>query len=201
MGTNTWFSEPGKNLLVSFYFEPDIPAARQFFFNQYFALATLEFIRRRIPRALIKWPNDIYVDGKKLAGILIEHVLRGNKLQYTIAGIGININQEHFPENIPHPTSLLLETGLKWDVAELMEEYWQTLYDRWNLCDISQANFLNKQYLNNLYLLNTFHHYRIQETPTEAKITGVDEYGRLMLETRAGERLVCGFKEIGFLLI
>ena len=119
MGSNTWFSDPGKNLLVSFYFEFPLPAARQFLFNQYFALATLEFIRRRIPQALIKWPNDIYVDGKKIAGILIEHVLRGDKLQYTIAGIGINVNQEHFPEDIPHPTSLLLETGQEWDVAEL----------------------------------------------------------------------------------
>ena len=199
MGTNTWFSEPEKNLLVSFYFESDIPAARQFIFNQYFALATLEFIRRRIPQVLIKWPNDIYVDGKKIAGILIEHVLRGDKLQHTIAGIGININQEHFPDNIPHPTSLLLETGHEWDVTELLEEYWQTLYDRWNLCDISQADYLNEQYLNNLYLFNTFHHYSIQGTPTEAKITGVDAYGRLALETRTGEQFVCGFKEIAFL--
>ncbi|MBR4918634.1 MAG: biotin--[Bacteroidales bacterium] len=199
MGTNTWYSDRGKNLLASFYFEPDIPAARQFLFNQYFALSTLAFIRRYLPQALIKWPNDIYVDGKKIAGILIEHVLRGDKLQHTIAGIGININQEHFPENIPHPTSFLLETGKEWEPESLLEEYWQMLYDQRNLCDISQSNYLNEQYLNNLYLFNTFHHYRIHGAPTEAKITGLDVYGRLMLHTRTGERLVCGFKEIRFL--
>ena len=199
MGTNTWYSDRGKNLLASFYFEPDIPAAQQFLFNQYFALSTLTFIRRHLPQALIKWPNDIYVDGKKLAGILIEHVLRGEKLQHTIAGIGININQEHFPENIPHPTSFLLETGKEWDPETLLEEYWQTLYDQWHLCDIPQAENLNNQYISNLYLFNTFHDYRIQDSPVEARITGIDEYGRLILYTRTGERHVCGFKEIEFL--
>ena len=200
MGTNTWFSDRGKNLLASFYFEPDIPAARQFLFNQYFALCTLAFMRRYLPQALIKWPNDIYVDGKKIAGILIEHVLRGAKLQHTIAGIGININQKLFPEDVPHPTSFLLETGKEWDPETLLEEYWQTLYDQRHLCDIPQSDHLNEQYLSNLYLFNTLHKYRIQGTLTEAKITGVDEFGRLVLHTRAGERLVCGFKEIEFLL-
>ena len=199
MGSNTWFSDRGQNILASFYFEPDIPAARQFLFNQYFALSTLFFIQKHLPNALIKWPNDIYVDGKKIAGILIEHVLRGEKLQHTIAGIGININQEHFPENIPHPTSFLRETGKIWDPEALMEEYWQTLYDQWHLCAISQSDYLNKQYINNLYQLNTFHNYRIQDSLVEAQITGVDEYGRLVLHTRAREEIVCGFKEIEFL--
>lgn len=199
MGSNTWFSDPGKNLLVSFYFEPNIPAARQFLFNQYFALGTLAFVRHYLPQALIKWPNDIYVDGKKIAGILIEHVLRGDKLQHTIAGIGININQEHFPESIPHPTSFLLETGQEWNPEALLEEYWQTLRDQWHLCDVSQSDYLHEQYIHDLYLLNTFHHYRIQGAPTEAQITGVDEFGRLVLQTRAGDKIVCGFKEIEFL--
>lgn len=199
MGTNTWYSDRGKNLLASFYFEPDIPAARQFLFNQYFALSTLTFIRYYLPQALIKWPNDIYVDGKKIAGILIEHAVSGDRLRHTIAGIGININQKHFPEDVPHPTSFLLETGKEWDPETLLEEYWQTLYDQRHLCDITQSDYLNEQYISSLFLFNTLHKYRIQGTLTEAKITAVDEFGRLVLHTRTGERSVCGFKEIEFL--
>lgn len=199
MGANTWFSDPGKNLLASFYFEFPLPAARQFLFNQYFALATLEFIRRRIPQALIKWPNDIYVDRKKIAGILIEHVLRGDKLLHTIAGIGININQERFPEDIPHPTSLLLETGQKWNVTELLDEYWQTLFDNREHCAPAHAQELKEQYMKFLYLYNQHHSYIILGEKVEARIIDIDEYGRLVLETLTGKRIVCGFKEIAFL--
>ena len=198
MGSNSWFSDRGRNILVSIYFKPNLPASKQFLFNQYFALNTLFFIQKYIPNTLIKWPNDIYVDGKKIAGILIEHTVSGDRLQHTIAGIGININQDHFPENIPHPTSFLLETGKEWNPETLLEEYWQTLHDQWHLCDVSQSDYLNNQYIHNLYLFNIFHNYRIQDSLVEAKITGIDDFGRLVLHTRAGEKIVCGFKEIEF---
>lgn len=199
MGTNTWFSEPDKNILASFHLQPDLPASRQFVFNQYFALTTLFFIRNYIPDALIKWPNDLYVDGKKIAGILIEHVLRGNSIRYTIAGIGININQNHFPNNIPHPTSLLLETGCEHDVNELLETYWQLLHDRFSECDLSHEEYLKKQYISNLYQFNEFHAYLIHDVQIEARITDIDEYGRLVLQDRNEKEYVCGFKEIQFL--
>lgn len=196
MGSNTWYSDRGKNLLASFYFEPDIPAARQFLFNQYFALSTLAFIRRYLPQALIKWPNDIYVDGKKIAGILIEHAVSGDRLRHTIAGIGININQKHFPEDVPHPTSLLLETRREHDVNELLEEFWQMLYDHYPICNLANQDKLKKDYIRNLYLYNEYHNYLIRGTRTEARITDIDEYGRLVLHDRDEERYVCGFKEI-----
>lgn len=199
MGSNTWFSDKGQNILVSIYFEPNLPAANQFVFNQYFSLFTLFFIQKRLPNALIKWPNDIYVDGKKIAGILIEHTVCGDRLQHTIAGIGININQDHFPDDIPHPTSLLLETGCEHDVNELLEEYWQNLYDHFSECDMSHEEILKKQYINNLYQFNEYHPYLIHDHRTEARITDLDEYGRLVLHDRNGERFVCGFKEVVFI--
>lgn len=199
MGSNSWFSDRGRNILVSFYFKPNLPASRQFLFNQYFALNTLAFIQKFLPKALIKWPNDIYVDGKKIAGILIEHTVSGDRLQHTIAGIGININQDHFPDDIPHPTSLLLETGCEHDVNELLEAYWQTLYDHFPECDLSHEENLKKQYISNLYQFNEYHPYLIHDQRTEARITDLDEYGRLVLHDRNGERYVCGFKEVVFI--
>ena len=199
MGSNTWFSDKGQNILVSIYFEPNLPAANQFVFNQYFSLFTLFFIQKRLPNALIKWPNDIYVDGKKIAGILIEHTVCGDRLQHTIAGIGININQDHFPDDIPHPTSLFLETGREHDVNELLEEYWQNLYDHFSECDLSHEEILKKQYISNLYQFNEYHSYLIHDHRAEARITDLDEYGRLVLHDRNGNRFVCGFKEIAFL--
>lgn len=198
MGTNTWFSDRGKNILASFYFEPNLPAARQFLFNQYFALSTLEFLQRRIPQALIKWPNDLYVNGKKIAGILIEHAIKGDRIQHTIAGIGININQTHFPDNIPNPTSILLETGCESDINTMMEEYGQLLHDQFSRCTLKHEAALKHDYIENLYLFDTYHEYTIRDICTEARITDIDEFGRLVLHTHSGERIVCGYKEIRF---
>lgn len=195
MGSNTWFSDRGRNILASFYFEPDLPASRQFIFNQYFALSTLVFLRKRLPNTLIKWPNDMYVEGKKIAGILIEHAVTGDHLQHTIAGIGININQHHFPDDIPHPTSLLLETGNESDPHTLLEEYWQILHDQFPICGLAHADQLKARYISNLYLYNEYHDYNIQGIRTEARITDLDKYGRLVLHDRNGKQYVCGFKE------
>ncbi len=201
MGTNRWFSEEGKNLLVSFYFEPNIPAFRQFLFNQYFSVATSQFISQYADHVAIKWPNDIYVNGKKIAGILIEHVLLGDKLHHTIAGIGINLNQEWFPDDIPHPTSLFLETGKQYVVEDFLRQYQAFLRKEYILlsCDTEDVNALNKKYLERLYHLNEPHRYQICGQEVTATITGVDEFGRLLLEESNGTHHCCGTKEVVFL--
>ena len=68
----------------------------------------------------IKWPNDIYVKNDKIAGILIENSIMGEKLEYSVAGIGLNINQEKFLSNAPNPVSLKLITGSDYDLSDLL---------------------------------------------------------------------------------
>jgi BirA family biotin operon repressor/biotin-[acetyl-CoA-carboxylase] ligase len=60
---------------------------------------------------LIKWPNDIYASGKKLCGILIENALSGGKVQHSVIGIGMNVNEEEFPSTISNAISLYQLTG------------------------------------------------------------------------------------------
>ncbi len=198
MGTNRWFSEAGKNLLVSFYFEPDLPAAEQFRFNQYFSVTTRRMVSHYAANVQIKWPNDIYLNGKKLAGDLTEHAIAGNRIKYTIAGIGINLNQEWFPEEIPHPTSLTLETGKSYDIHEFLSEYHQLLcqdFDRIH----RDPDALHQEYLDHLYQLDEPHDYLIFGEPKRAAIRGIDRYGRLQLEESDGTLHTCGFKEVVFL--
>ena len=201
MGANHWFSEAGKNLLVSFYFEPGIPASRQFLFNQYFSVCTRGFIARHVDNVAIKWPNDIYVNGKKVAGILIEHTLSGDRIRHTIAGIGVNINQERFPEDIPRPTSLTMETGKPYDVGTFLQNYQEFLRERHSAlsAEPAAAEALNREYLKHLYRLNEPHRFAIQGRETTATILGVDEFGRLLLEETDGVRHCCGTKEVAFL--
>ncbi|MCR4965516.1 MAG: biotin--[acetyl-CoA-carboxylase] ligase [Bacteroidales bacterium] len=199
MGSNKWFSDRGKNILLSVYFPARTDAKRQFLFNQYFAIATRQFLLKYLPEVDIKWPNDIYVKGHKMAGILIEHHLRGDALQYTIAGIGIDVNQDYFPENIPHPTSLYLETGKTYPVEKMIEEYWEMLKTSFEHYDWGTSIEENTNYIQHLYQLNEWHEYIIRGTQCEAQITGLDAYGQLKLRLRDGSEALCGFKEIVFL--
>ena len=199
MGTNKWFSERGKNMLLSVYFTSRTSAARQFLFNQYFAVATRQFLLQHLPEVTIKWPNDIYVNGKKIAGILIEHHLRGDALQYTIAGIGININQDHFPEEIPHPTSLYLETGKTFPLEVLTCQYWETLQKCFDEYDWNRDIANNLPYIESMYKLGEWREYLIRGERHEAKIIGLDAFGQLRLAMHDGAESLFGFKEIVFL--
>jgi len=121
-GNKTWMSEKGENLLVSFYFQPSILPAQQIYFNYFFALTIRKMLSLHVNNVKIKKPNDIFVDDKKIAGILIEHHIQGEKLNYSVAGVGININQTQFDAALPNPTSLKLVTGKEFDRAVILEE-------------------------------------------------------------------------------
>lgn len=197
MGSNRWHSDSRLNLLTSIFLRPtpQIEAARQFRLNQYFTLQVREVVARRIPDVQIKWPNDIYVGGKKIAGILIEHTLRGNQLQHTIAGLGLNVNQKTFPSDIPNPTSIQNETGLQTNPVTLLEELLTLLKKNAN---IIYSDTLDEEYISHLYRYNEPHNYRIFGERIRATIRGLDPYGQLQLEDSQGRLYTCGFKEVKF---
>ena len=75
----------------------------------------------RLPNA-IKWPNDIYWQDKKVAGILVENAIIGNEIKYSIAGIGLNVNQIEWQSDAPNPISLKQITGKTYDIEALMQQ-------------------------------------------------------------------------------
>lgn len=70
----------------------------------------------------IKWTNDIFINNKKAGGILIENVFKGKDWNYCVIGIGINVLQKNFPENLPLATSLLIESGKVFDIFEIIKD-------------------------------------------------------------------------------
>jgi len=117
-----WMSNKGENILVSFYFQPLILPQLQIYFNYFFALTIREVLSLYVSDVKIKKPNDIWVADKKIAGILIEHHIQGEKLNYSVAGVGININQTQFDETLPNPTSLKLIAGKDFNREIVLEE-------------------------------------------------------------------------------
>lgn len=129
-GDHTWLSAPGMNLTLSIILKygkgskiHDVPAAGQAVIMGIVTDTILEFLSDHGIDATVKWPNDIYVAGRKICGILIEHAVRGRSLVHSIIGVGLNVNQTMFDESLPDPTSMLLETdGGELDPDLLLEE-------------------------------------------------------------------------------
>lgn len=122
-GDHKWHSQPGQNLTFSILLkQPDVAAADQSIISDTTAQSLVELLRRHNIQAWIKPPNDIWVDEKKICGILIEHSLRAGRISWTIIGIGLNVNQTSFPEDLPNPTSMAVE-GHPADLNEILGEF------------------------------------------------------------------------------
>jgi BirA family biotin operon repressor/biotin-[acetyl-CoA-carboxylase] ligase len=128
-GTHTWETSPGENLTFSVVLKDlDILPNEQIAISQITALAIVELLARNGIEAQIKLPNDIYVADRKICGILIENSLCGNKIKWSIVGIGINVNQTIFPPSLPNPTSMLLEKNFTAQNLDLLLNQFHEIY-------------------------------------------------------------------------
>ena len=122
-GDHKWHSEAGMNLTFSILVkDPTVAPSDQASISRDIAESLVRLLEKHGIKAWIKPPNDIWVGDKKICGILIEHSLRGNHISWTIIGIGLNINQITFPEDLPNPTSMAIE-GSPADIESVLAEY------------------------------------------------------------------------------
>ncbi|NDV15352.1 biotin--[acetyl-CoA-carboxylase] ligase [Muricauda sp. TY007] len=122
MGT-VWHSEGAKNLTFSVLQRFDaLNVKHQFVLNIAVSLAVIDVLTEVfVPDVKVKWPNDIMSGSKKICGILIENVLKGDKVAHSIIGIGLNVNQTDF-ENLKKASSLKRITGRNFDLDELLHK-------------------------------------------------------------------------------
>jgi len=114
---NSWESEPGLNLTFTLFAKRlPVAPAEQFAISEAVALAVADYLQSEGIAAEVKWPNDIYVDNRKISGILIEHALMGSSLEQTRIGVGLNVNQEVFRSDAPNPVSMRMLTGKEYAV-------------------------------------------------------------------------------------
>lgn len=194
---NKWESEPEKNISMTVVFCPvRYDAARQFAISMVIALGCRDFVSRYTSGCEIKWPNDVYVKDKKIAGILIEHSVSGPYIGYSLCGIGVNINQREFLSDAPNPVSLYQLTGEELPLPQALEELLGCIGRRYARLD--DYLLLEKDYLACLYRREGIHLWEDEEGLFKASVAGVDEYGRFVLRDEAGRFRVYGFKEVAF---
>lgn len=198
---NAWESEDGKNLLISIILLPSfIKASDQFYISMAVSLGICDFLARYIPICSIKWPNDIYVDNDKIAGILIENAIVSGQIEHSIAGIGLNINQEKFVSSAPNPVSLRQISGSTYDLKTCLTQLCDSIDKRYKQLIRGETETLKKEYLSKLYRLKEWSEFRDINGVFTGRILSTGEYGSLQIELRDREIREYAFKEIEFIL-
>lgn len=197
-GENSWESEPGKNIAMTLVVgDIGVAVQSQFAISMAVALGCYDYVSQYVDGCSVKWPNDIYVKDKKIAGILIEHSVSGTTLSRSLCGVGLNINQEIFYSNAPNPVSLKQLTGFNFDVKS--ELYKLVNYIGARLQKATDYNALRNDFMSHLYRREGLYGWRDSVGEFMASIYGVDDYGRLQLLLSDGNVRTYGFKEIRYI--
>ncbi len=203
-GKNHWESEPGKNLTFSLLLRPVyIPPENQFLLTQIISLAIVDLVKEILPeeKITIKWPNDIYIRDKKVAGILIQNFIKGQIIDYSIAGIGLNVNQEHFFSDAPNPVSLIHFIQNPLVLADLLDKlltHIKRIYEQ--SASVLFREAINKRYLSQLFRFRHPAIFKEKGLQFQAAILGIGEFGQLILQLENGIEKKYSFKEVEFVI-
>lgn len=192
---NSWESEPGQNVLLSVLYRNTLPVHDAFRLTMAVSLALTDII----PEATIKWPNDIYIGDRKLCGILIESAINGTFFDYSIIGIGLNINQTTWHSDAPNPISLAQARGHKEDIDHIHNQVITALHNRLN--HLSDPH-LKEDYMAHLYRKEGFYPYRNTSDGTffEAQIQDVSPLGEFVLLHKDGTTHTYLLKQVQYII-
>ena len=190
-----WISPVGVNLTFSVILRPDLRRLAQV--NMAATLAVSRAVERTCGLTpTIKWPNDVRLGGRKVAGILVESVVRGGDAAYTVAGIGINVNFDtsSSPEIASIATSIMVESGRRADrgkVLKLALEGFDDLYRT-----VSSGGSLTEEWAERMETLGRHVRVEWKELVVEGRAESVDDHGNLLLRTVDGSIFTASAGEV-----
>ncbi len=180
-GENEWVSQRGKNLLASYIWKPSrFLAENQFFSSMALSLSVCGMLREKGLHPVIKWPNDILVNEKKICGILIEHILMGKYILSSILGFGVNINQTVFDSAL-NATSVAIETGNISDVKVMMDVILKKLNTILDEVILGGTDLIKDRYLDQLYMFKTEKTFNTNKGVLTGRIIDVKNTGELVI--------------------
>lgn len=197
-----WYTGEGLDLACTFYFHiGDLLAKHHFYLNMAVGLGVHDAISEYPIKGKlnIKWPNDIYINDKKVAGILIQNQIKGKYISNSIIGIGLNINSVAFPKELPNPISMInyTDSNEKLSQLKILRSIEINLAKRLSQMDVAHTQ-AQKEYMDKLYRAYETHYYETKDSEIiEGKIVGISEEGKLRLSTQ--ESIVeYAFREISY---
>ena len=206
---NAWSSASGDNLTFSIVLKnPGIDICDQIALSAIASLSITDLLSSYGIEAKIKWPNDIYVGDMKICGILIENALKGDKVDWSIIGIGLNVNQTDFPSDLPNPTSMVLCTRgtSDFDIRLLLEEFMAIFkgYHKRYLNINGGLKKLRQLYLSQLWRKGDESFFIDKREGRDIKfkgtITGTNDSGMLTIKNEEGELCEFAFKELIYII-
>jgi BirA family biotin operon repressor/biotin-[acetyl-CoA-carboxylase] ligase len=190
----TWISENGSNIILSVVIDPSF-----LFINQQFALSVMAslavfdfFSAYAGEETKIKWPNDLYWRDRKTGGILIDNHIQGTNWQYSVIGIGININQTQFSPIIQQAVSLKQITGKEYEPVELAKEVCHYLDKRFDALKAGQLSQQLAEYNRHLYKKGVTVRFKKENIAFSARVESVNEVGELLLKDGLQDRFHFG---------
>lgn len=200
-GTNRWESARSCNLTASMLTHPEgVEAREQFLLSMAAALSVADALQEVLPHGLtaeVKWPNDIYVGDRKIAGILIECRLKGCRISDCITGIGLNVNQREFVGDAPNPVSIVQLTDRLTD-RQLLLQRLLGHYDRRMEMTRTESGRreLRREYRSRLWRREGLHGYADGNGLFRAVLADVEDDGHLVLCDEDGRMRRYAFKEV-----
>ena len=189
----TWESPAGTNLYFSILLRPTFATEKAPMLTLVMAYSAAKAIREHLHmEAMIKWPNDLVLEKKKICGILTEMTLNGMDIDHIVVGTGINVNLTEFPEELRGTaTSLFLEKGTEIDRKVLLEKVLQEFWKQYELfVEKQNLSYLQKEY--NAMLVNCGKEVCVLEPENEyrAIAQGINGAGELLVTKTDGSEAV-----------
>ena len=198
MRGNSWTSRPGDSLTFSILLRSDLLQGKQQFAVSVLRTYASYMNDEQKSQLKVKWPNDIFYGDRKLSGILIEHSLTGQRVDYSVIGIGMNINDESFPPELPIAISLRMITGRNLEPMEVLIRLHEQLAIL--LPDFLLGRYMDvhRHYMKYLYRREGFYPFTDINGQFRAQIKDVTPEGRLVLQREDGWERAYAFKEVRF---
>jgi BirA family biotin operon repressor/biotin-[acetyl-CoA-carboxylase] ligase len=200
MGT-VWNSQQDKNLTFSVFKDVSfINVAQHFYISMAVSLAVYEGLNSLgLTKIKVKWPNDILSDNKKIAGILIENVIKLNVITASVIGIGLNVNQTDFTD-LPSASSLLLLSGQVYDLDEVLNSILKQIEIHFDCLKNKQFQLLKSTYESHLFRKNKPSTFKNAEGLVfVGYITGISDLGQLLIKVEEKVIKSFDFKEVSLM--
>ena len=177
-----WDSKIGDNILCSTLLKPThLKSEQHFFISMVASIAAQSTLLQYGLQSKIKWPNDVLVSKKKLAGILIENQISKGYIESSIVGFGLNVNQLEFSSYPWEASSMINLLGVPFDLDKVLETYRRELKIAYELT-FRPFDELYTRYSANLFGINNELTFSHGNTNVRGRLSGVDASGRLLLD-------------------